>query len=71
MRAGTKLARELVPGDLVVERDGATLTVARVEPLPRGRVRVVCARYGILRGEITTHVRADAHVRVMVEGEEE
>jgi hypothetical protein len=58
----TKRADALVPGDQVVERDGAVLTVKSVTPA-KGKVVIAFERYGAGAAPATT-VKAGAMVRV-------
>lgn len=59
----TKLAADLVVGDMVCERDGAALTIAAIER--RGSwVTMTFERYGSVPAGFT-RVRASAKVRVV------
>jgi riboflavin biosynthesis pyrimidine reductase len=55
-------ASDLVVGMSVVERDGYTLTVTRIESAPRSRVVVVCS--SVMGREITATVARSASIRV-------
>jgi len=70
MQALTVPAYTLQPGALVVERDGAVLTLDSIQAIgngslspPRGRLTLTFARYGS-GAAVTATVRANAMVRV-------